>query len=271
MQTPLVSAIVLNYRSPQDTVRCVHALRNQSIADRLEIIIVDNHSQDESIGVIRNTFGKETGVRMVESSRNAGFSAGNNTGAQYATGKYLLIINPDNALEPEGLERMTRVLEDDASIGIVAPLLMHQDGSIRDSVRQFPTPWDVLVKRTLLRSVFPGRIDRYLRRRQDRTSPEDVAWAVGACLLIRADLMRALGAFDERYFLFFEDTDFCRRTWESGHRVVFLPSARATDRKARLSEGGLLSLLTKWTVREHVRSAVKYFWKWRGKTVPNVK
>lgn len=271
MTRPLVSAVVLNFTSPQDTVRCVRALLGQTIADRLEILIVDNHSQDDSIGVIRNTCSKDTRVRIVESPRNGGYGTGNNYGIQYAQGESLLVINPDNALEPDGLEKMVQALQDDDSIGIVAPLLVHQDGSVRDSTRVFPTPWDVLVKRTLLRGVFPGRVERYLHRSRDRTAPQDVDWVVGACFLMRMDLYRHLGGFDERFFLFFEDTDLCRRVWESGKRVVFMPTVQATDRKGRLSEGGLFTLLTKWTVREHVRSAVKYFWKWKGRRVPVIK
>lgn len=268
MVQPLVSAVVLNYTSPQDTLRCVHTLLGQSLADQLEILIVDNHSQDDSIGIIRNTFSREPRVRIVESARNGGYGTGNNWGVRYAQGTYLLIINPDNALELQGLERLLHVLERDRTIGLVAPRLVHQDGTVRDSTRAFPTPWDVLVKRTLLRGVFPQRMERYLRKGQDHVERQDVGWVVGACFLIRMDLYRELGGFDERFFLFFEDTDLCRRVWQSGHRVVFVPTVLATDRKGRLSEGGLLSLLTKWTVREHVRSAIRYFWKWKGQQVP---
>ncbi len=80
---------------------------------------------------------------------------------------------------------------------------------------------------------------------------------------MRSDLLRELHGFDERFFLFFEDTDLCRRCWKAGKRVVYFPEAQGTDRKSRLSEGGVGALLTKKTARIHLGSAIKYFWKWR--------
>jgi N-acetylglucosaminyl-diphospho-decaprenol L-rhamnosyltransferase len=102
---------------------------------------------------------------------------------------------------------------------------------------------------------------------RDRKSVEkkeaiDVDWMVGACLLMRTDLYRKLGGFDERFFLFFEDIDLCRRVKEVGKRVVYLPGVKVLDRKGRLSGSSIFSLLTRKTTRIHVGSALKYFLKW---------
>jgi GT2 family glycosyltransferase len=258
----LVSALLLNYRSPKDTIRSARALLRQTMLDQLEIFVIDNHSLDDSIGVIRGTFEKEPRVRIIESAQNIGYGKGNNRAAQYAKGKYLLIINPDNELEPEGLEQMVHAMEADGSIGILAPRLVYQDGTLRDSVRAFPTMWDVFIKRTLLRYFFAGKMDRYLQTKVDKTKMRDVDWVVGACFLIRADLFKELGGFDPQFFLFFEDIDLCRRVHERGKRVVFFPQVMATDRRRRLSQGGILTIFTKWTVREHLRSSIRYFYKW---------
>ena len=262
--TPLVSAIVLNYRSPRDTLNCIRALLKQSIADQLEIIVIDNHSQDESIGWIRNQFHGNPRVRIVESANNRGYGQGNDFGIHFAQGKYLLISNPDNALEPTGLEKMIAKMEQDPTIGILAPKLVHPDGTVRSSHRRFPTMTDVFVKRTFLRNFFPKRIDHYLERDRGHEAAHDVDWAVGACFLIRADLYRSLGGFDPRFFLFFEDMDLCRRVALAGKRVVYFPEVSATDHHGRLSEGGMFTLFTKRTVRIHLMSALRYFWKWRN-------
>lgn len=261
---PLVSAIVLNYKTPKDTIRCVRALLNQSVAERLEVLIVDNHSEDDSIGFLRNTFGREPRVRILETPRNRGYGQGNQTAITQARGDFILIINPDNELEPSGLEKMLAAMEADPSIGILGPQLRHKDGTIRDSFRTFPTPGDIFIKRTFLRNFFQQRMRRYLQHGEDRTKVRDVDWLAGACLLIRRDLYEQLGGFDPRFFLFFEDTDLCRRCKAAGSRVVYFPRAFATDRKHRLSQGGFLSIFTKKTVRIHLVSAVKYFWKWRS-------
>jgi hypothetical protein len=234
----------------------------------LEILIVDNHSEDDSIGVLRNTFHHVTPstveVRMLESRRNIGYGQGNQTAIAQVESAFILIINPDNELEPEGLAKMLAAMEADPSIGILGPQLRHSDGTIRDSFRTFPTPGDIFIKRTFLRHLFPKRMRRYLQYDEDRSKVREVDWLAGACLLIRRELFERLGGFDPRFFLFFEDTDLCRRCRAAGSRVIYFPNAFATDRKHRLSQGGFLSIFTKKTVRIHLVSAMKYFWKWRG-------
>ncbi len=262
--TPLVSAIVLNYKSPKDCIHCVEALLHQTIKTKLDILLIDNHSNDDSIQFLRNRYRSTPHVRIFESNRNRGYGQGNEIGIQDAQGEYLLIINPDNELEPSGLETMIEKMEKDSSIGILAPQLVHEDGSIRESSRLFPSMFDVFVKRTVFRKFFGERIDRYLQHAEDPHKTRDVDWVAGACLLIRKDLYQELGGFDPRFFLFFEDTDLCRRVWKAGKRVVYFPSVHAKDRKKRLSDGGFLSIFTKKTMRIHLLSGVRYFWKWRG-------
>lgn len=264
MDCPLVSALILNYRTPADVAKCVRALRAQTIADQIEIIVIDNHSDDDSIGRMRNQLFGIGGVRIVETPRNLGFGGGNNYGARYVTGEYLLIINPDTELEPRGIERMVAMLREDPTIGILAPKLEFPDGTIRDSYRTFPTIFDVVIKRTFFRRLFPQRLKRYLQHDVDPSLQRDTDWVVGACMFLRRSFYEQLKGFDERFFLFFEDTDLCRRCWDRGKCVVYCPEVHASDRKRRLSGGGFLPLLTTKTGRTHVVSAVKYFWKWRG-------
>lgn len=267
---PLVSAIVLTYRSPKDTLACVRALLQQTIGSRLEAIVVDNHSDTDSIGILRTQLPKDPRVRMTETKANLGYGKGNNFGAQYATGEYLLIINPDNVLPPDALEKMVAAMERDLTIGILAPKLVFPSGTVRDSARAFPSFTDVFIKRTVLRYLFPGRIAAYTQSGsrgfacKAPTASREVDWVAGACLLLHRSLYAEIGGFDPRFFLFFEDIDLCRRVWGKGKRVVYDSSITVADREHRLSEGGMITLLTKKTVRWHLMSALKYFWKWRG-------
>ncbi len=266
MNTSLVSAIVLNYRSPQDTVKCVQALRQQTIINQMEILVVDNHSSDDSIGVLRNRLQQFPQVHILENHGNTGYGRGNDFAIRRAKGAYLLIINPDNTLSPDGAEHMMQALEADPTIGIVAPQLVHEDGSIRPSSRAFPRFLDVLAKRTpSLRRLFPQRIKHYLQTESDPNTSREVDWVVGACLMMRTDFYQSLGGFDPRFFLFFEDIDLCKRCWAAGKKVVYLPKAKALDRKRRLSEGGIVSLLASKAGRAHIASGLRYFWKWTGK------
>jgi hypothetical protein len=234
------------------------------MADQLEILVVDNHSDNDSIGILRNRLPGISTVRILESATNIGYGQGNALGVRHAGGEFILIINPDNELEPDALTIMMNAMEKDSSIGILAPMLIHEDGTIRPSVRSFPTIADIFIKRTFLRHFFRERMDRYLQESVDHEAIRDVDWVAGACLLMRRSFFEELGGFDPRFFLFFEDTDLCRRCWKAGKRVVYYPPARARDRRHRLSEGGFLTIFTKKTVRIHLLSALKYFWKWRG-------
>ena len=265
---PLLSIILLNYKGTTNhTITCVAELQNQTIIDQSEIIVVDNHSDDDSIGILRNRLGRYPNVRIVESRINLGYGGGNNLGSHYASGEFLLIMNPDtHPSTPDTLERLLTELQSDPSIGIGAPKLVFGDGTVRESSVRFPSPLDVIIKRTPLKRVFPKRMDRYLQRDRVGTDPRDTDWIHGACFLTRTDTFQKIGGFDERFFLFFDDIDLCRRSWNAGLRVVYMPQIECRDHHLRLSGDTLRDLFCKKTGRIHVQSALKYFWKWRKET-----
>lgn len=255
---------MLNYRDGIQTVRCVQSLLKQTIAVALEILVIDNHSSDDSIGSIRNRLKEFPQVRILENRDNKGFGKGYKTGIAQARGKYILINNPVKILPSDGLEKMIKAMEADASIGILGPKLVHDDGSVRLSARSFPRLGDVFIKRTPLQSVFKDRMKKYLQLDANHDDQRDVDWLVGGCLLIRHDLLTQLGGFDDRFFLFFEDIDLCRRCWLAGKRVVYFPHVAGTDRKRRFSEMSGFAMPFRKVGRAHISSAVKYFWKWRN-------
>lgn len=260
MTAPSVSVVVLNYRSPRDTVRCVRAILGQTIASELAVFVVDNHSDDESIGFIRAHFRNMPSVRIIENRENIGYGQGNNAALPFLRSEYVLIINPDNTLPPDGVEQMRRELRAHPDIGIVGPMLVHPDGSVRPSARPFPKVLDLLKKR-----LFPEQWHKAFEEHSalsKSTQPLEVDWLVGACIMMRTDEFLKLGGFDPRFFLFFEDIDLCRRLQEEGKKVVFLPSVRVEDRKGRLSGSSIFSLFTRKTTRIHLMSGIKYFLKW---------
>lgn len=263
MDQPLISAIVLNYRSPRDTVKCVASLKRQSIANQMEIIVVDNHSDDESIGWIRALYQQDPMVRIVESRWNTGYGQGNMLGVAHASGKYILINNPDTILSSDGVEKLKMVMERDESIGIVAPKLIFEDGSVRPSARFFPRLTDLIEKR-----LAPGRWHTSYRSMMKTSADlQDVDWVAGACFLIEKKIFHESGGFDPRFFLFFEDIDLCRNVQRIGKRIVYVSSVKAIDRKERLSGGGIHSFATKRAAWIHLASALKYFWKWKGRVL----
>lgn len=234
----------------------------QTIADDMEIIVIDNHSLDDSVGVLRNHFGSHPQVRIVETPQNHGFGYGYNFGARYATGAYLMFNNPDKLLPKDGVEQLVSTLQSDESVGLVAPKLLHPDGSMRLSLRRFPRVLDIAARRSILGKLFPSALRRYLMLDADPQQQREVDWVAGGSFAIRRSLFAAIGGFDERFFLFFEDTDLCRRVHQQGKSVLFYPQVTGNDKRHRLSGESFFDLLFKKTGRIHVLSACKYFWKW---------
>jgi GT2 family glycosyltransferase len=261
---PVVTVLVLNTREPLNAVKCVQALQKQTIAGKLEILVIDNHSDDDSIGILRNRLAQYKNVRILEADHNAGFGGGNAIGIRQAAGDYLMINNPAKILESDALEKMLKRIEQDPTIGIVAPKLIHEDGTARSSARSFPHLSDVILKRTLPGSERSKGVRRYLQSDVSPDQERTVDWVIGGCMMIRTALMRELGGFDPRFFLFFEDIDLCRRVQKAGKTVLYFPQAVAVDKKQRLSEMPLWKLPLKKTGRAHIASALKYFWKWAG-------
>jgi hypothetical protein len=264
MSKPLVSVLILNYRNPQAAVACVQKFLDQTIADQIEILVIDNHSDDESVGVLRNRVGDHPQVRIIETPDNDGFGYGYNTGARFASGEYLLINNPDKMMPRDGVEKLVARMQADESLGILAPRLVHADGSSRLSIRRFPHLIDVISRRSFMGKLCPGCLKRYLMLDKSMDEVQEVDWVVGGCLMITREIFNQLHGFDERFFLFFEDTDLCRRVGQLGKKIMYNPSVEVVDKRNRLSGERFSDLIFKKTGRIHVSSAFKYFWKWRS-------
>lgn len=269
-----IGIVIVHYNQWDLLLRCLRALGSSSAKDDLEVLIVDNASYGVPSGAETLAHEAFAGpVRWVGNRVNVGFGKACNQGAQLLGEKdSYLFLNPDVEVERTMLEDLRSYLHGHPDVGIVGPRLTYADGSVQDSYRRFPRPFDQFLKRTPLhRSRFlRHRVRDYLMWDKDKDRTEDVDWLVGACILVRSGAWESIGGFDERFFLFYEDVDLCRRTWLAGYRVVYHPSARALHRKERLSDGGILSVFTKKTLRIHLASAIKYFWKWRsgGKRIP---
>ena len=209
----LVSVVVVNYRGPEDTLTCLQQVSKLDFpAARLELICVDNASGDDSVPRIRA--GMPPGVILVESPRNSGFTGGCNLGVEHATGEYLAFINNDARPDPAWLTEAVAVLEQDCTIACVASKVLDWDGNNVDFVDAALTWYGMGYK--------PGAGSPY---DGSHNSAVDVLFPTGSAMIIRADAFRALGGFDERFFMFYEDVDLGWRLNLLGKRVRYVPSS----------------------------------------------
>ncbi len=208
----LVSVVVLNYKGADDSITCLRSLAELDWpAQRLELICVDNASGDGSLARITAACPH---VRVVDSGANLGFAGGCNFGAGLARGEFVAFINNDARPDPRWLAEAVLVLERDRQIGAVASKVLDWDGRAVDFVDGSLTWYGMGYKREV-EQLDEGAWD----------TAKDVLFGTGAAMLVRAEVFRAVGGFDERFFMFFEDVDFGWRLNVLGHRVRYVPTS----------------------------------------------
>jgi len=185
-----------------------------------EIIVVDNGSTDETAEALPREFG---GARYLREETNLGFARANNLGARQARGEFLLLLNSDAKLQPESLGLAVAWMRGHADCGIAGAQLLNPDGSRQNSIANFPSLATELLNKSLLRRVFPGR---FPGKEQRFEQPVEVESVIGAFMLVREAVWRAVGGMDERFFFFFEETDFCWQARQRGWRVFHLPQVK---------------------------------------------
>ncbi|HMJ33993.1 MAG TPA: glycosyltransferase family 2 protein [Baekduia sp.] len=214
----LVDVVVVSYNSRPTLRDCVAPLAG---APGVRVIVVDNASPDDATDTVA-----DLEATVVHSGRNGGFSFGCNIGAAAGDAPYVLLLNPDARLAPEDLQRLIGALEADPSAAVAGPVIVEDDGSPAPSQRRFPTLPSTLAQALFVHRLLP-RLDELIHDPAAYATPGTPDWVSGACLLIRRSVLTELGGMDERFFLYCEDTDICRRVWDAGHRVRFEPAARA--------------------------------------------
>lgn len=233
---PLVDVLVVSHNSRALLADCLQSIerhRPRDAAVSLQVSVFDNASRDGSAELVASSFPH---ARLVRSEKNVGFAAANNALAATSTAQYLMLLNPDTFLVEDIVTPLLATLEADPRIALVAPALEYPDGRPQYSSERFPTLRFEIANAlhgTKLWSALrrPCGLDRVLeetRRSAQIASGEthdaDFVWA--ACWLLPSEDVRAAGLFDERFFVYDEDLDFCRRVRESGRRIVWVGSAR---------------------------------------------
>ncbi|MFH1284727.1 MAG: glycosyltransferase family 2 protein [Candidatus Peregrinibacteria bacterium] len=260
-----LSITVVNYNQKYFPRLCVEALQKSKTDFDFEIIFCDNNSSDESLDYLKSSAEKGD-IKLVEPGKNLGYGGGHNFAAREAKGKYILILNTDITVEPDTLQKLVDYLDAHKEAGMVGPKLMYHNGEIQQSCRRHFRFFDLFIKRSFLKRIWPfsRRYKNYIMGDFNHKSTQEVDLITGAFMMIPKEIFDKVRGFDERYFLFMEDFDLCRKVEEAGYKVVYYPEAVATHYHKRLSEGSFFRLLFKKISWYHLASAVKYHWKWRG-------
>ncbi len=233
-----LSIIIVNWNVKRLLQECLQAIERACQATlnlTVEIIVVDNASSDGSPQMVRQAFPR---VNLIASNENLGYARGNNAGVAAANGRCLFLLNPDTVISPSTLTTIVDYLETNDKVGALGPQLLWPDGTVQSSRRRFPTLGSLFLESTLLGQWFPyNRIIRHYHM-ADRSpdQPQKVDWVVGAALLIRREAWQQVGPIDGDFFMYFEETDWCKRSAAVGWETHYLPAAQVIHFEGKSSE-----------------------------------
>jgi len=252
---PQLSIIIVSWNVRELLRACLRSLPLDDA--QTEIIVVDSASADGAPEMVAAEF---PAVKLIASRENLGYSKGNNVGLKQASGRFLLVLNPDTEVQGDALAQMLAYMEANPQVGVLGPQMVYADGAPQSTRRRFPSVPLGFFESTWLQALAPRA---WLNHFYARDLPEDetvaVDWVVGAALLLRREAYAQVGGFDEGFFMYSEELDLCRRMKAAGWGVAHFPAARVTHFEGRSS--------AQVPAATHIRfnaSKVRYFRKWHG-------
>jgi GT2 family glycosyltransferase len=259
-----LSIIILNHNSQKLVKNLLASIIACEFSWQFEIIVVDN-GQPGVLAKEIKAYSSHVSLLEVE---NKGYAHGNNYGIRQAEGEHILILNPDIFISQQAIAKLLEFMDSNAKIGMVGPKLMNADGTYQNSCTRYPDWHLPFFRRTRLSKTEKGKkwLSNYLYLDYNHKEPKEVDALFGACWLIRRQAIDEVGLLDERYFMYFEDLDWCRQFKSKSWQIWYQPLAEVIHFHHRDSaeKNGVAGALTKLG-RIHLVSWLKYLWKWRNK------
>lgn len=267
---PKVSLILVTHKEEAELKACLtslfasHTLNGKADPQPFEVIVVDNNPESKLQAALKKSFPK---VRYVRSGANIGFGPANNLGAKHATGDHFFFLNPDTEVEPGAIRALTEFLVHHPKAGVVAPTLYTMDG-----VQPYPdqgsaelTPLTGLASYSIFHSIWPTNpiAQKYWVRGRDLTKPQQLGVIPGTALMVRREAFEQIGSFDEQFFIYFEESDLCRRLRQEGWEVWLTPEAKIRHIWHAATRAAKYQIIFE-------ESRYKYFKKYYGKRVADL-
>jgi len=257
-----LSIIIVNYNVKNLLKKCLESIFEYEKDMEFEVIVVDNNSIDHSQEMLQRDFPQ---VKLIENKRNLGFSAGCNQGIKESQGRYILLLNPDTELTPDGFKKMIDFMDSKPEVGICGPKMTDQEGNLHLSCRSFPSYLTAISSsQSILNRIFPDNLlsQKYLLKNQDHSQIQKVDWVSGSCLLAKREMLEKVGLFDERFYMYVEDVDLCYRAKMAGFSVFYFPQVVVIHHIGKSTQKKKFNMLV-----EHHRSMYHFYKKHHN---PNV-
>lgn len=256
-----ISIVIVNWRTRDPLRECLRSVQSQDGVSSIQIIVVDNASEDGSTEMVETEFPQ---IQLICNSQNRGFAAACNQGIRLAKGRFILLLNPDTVVPPQTLAKLLAFAETHPDSAVVGCRVVNPDGSLERTCFRYPSVLNVLLSVLYLNKLFPR--NRFFGREfmtwWDRDSIRDVDVITGSCMLVRRKAIEQVGLMDERYFIYAEEADWCYRFAQAGWKMTFTPTAKIVH----LSSQSTSQCWTKMYVLKR-KSILLYLEKWHGASV----
>ncbi|TSC55974.1 MAG: family 2 glycosyl transferase [Parcubacteria group bacterium Gr01-1014_18] len=244
-----LSIIIVSWKVRDLLEQCLLSIYKETKDLTFEVIVVDNASGDGTLEMLHRFVETRHGaslqndaskiqngiLKIIPSAENLGFAKGNNVGIKMATGKYILLLNPDTVVLDRSLENSVLYLEKNSQYQVLGCKLLYPDGSLQESCRRFPGFLDQSLVLLKLHNFFPksGPIGRYYMKDFKYDRVREVDQLMGAFILAKREVFDTIGLLDERFFAWFEEVDWCLRAKNAGYKIIFYPDASIVHYKGQ--------------------------------------
>lgn len=251
-----LSIVIVSYNVGNYLKNCLESVNETSKNLKPEIIVVDNHSTDDTHQMLQSYF---PGIRLIKNYENFGFAKGANIGMRKAQGEFIFLLNPDTSVLECAVTGMLEYMENHPEVGILGPKLENPDGSLQHSCRSFPS-WSVYFsnRQSILNRFFPSNkwSQKYLLKQIDYRKIQEVEWICGCGLFLRKKMLEEINYLDEDFFMYIEDVDLALRAQKKNWKVVYFPQARVIHYQSKSVTQRKEAMLV-----EHHRSMYNYYLK----------
>jgi len=251
-----ISIIIVSWNVKELLEKCLLSIINNPLYELTETFVVDNASKDGSAQMVKEKFPQ---INIIASDENLGFAKANNLAIAKATGDYILILNPDTELFADTLQKSVEFMSQNPNCGIMGCKMLYGDKTFQPSVRKFPTFWPIFLMLIKAPKIFKRikSIDEYMATDFDYSKMQEADQVMGAYMFVKKEVIDKIGAFDERFFNWFEEVDFCLRAKKAGFKIIY-------DPKTIIIHHGGKSFAQQKTISNQkvfFQSACKYFLK----------
>lgn len=228
-----LSIIYVYYNTPKEILNSIDSLKTSCKKNTHEIIVINNNSPKPL-----PEFSRKHNITILDNKKNYGYGRAVNQGVKIAKGELILIVNPDTVFQNNAIDLMIKRVNSDKKIGALGPQLINTHGKILHSIASMPNLPDILFALSFINKLWPNNFysRKYWAVGTDRSREQESETVGGAVMMVRKDLFEKIRGFDERFFLYFEEADLCKRITKAGYKVLYFPKAKVVHLVGKSTE-----------------------------------